>query len=128
MLRKGCQTENHCFCQCGCEPELHIEANLGSSIEEEEEDDAFQEGCIWPGAEKDVDLNFHVSVDNELATCGISGIDELCDVHEVGSSEGEEEEDECEAEPLLSFTTVYLAYETAKSFLMYHINEHDRIF
>ena len=69
-------TAVHCFCQCGCEPELHIEANLDSSIEEEK--DAFQEGCIWPVAEKDVGLSFHISVDNELATLGIFSIDELC--------------------------------------------------
>jgi len=61
ILRKGCETENHCFgkqyihssslepvtylkipfCQLGCEPELHMEVNLVGSIEQ---DDAFQEG------------------------------------------------------------------------------------
>jgi hypothetical protein len=45
--------------------------------------------------------------------CGISGIDELCDDFEVGSSEVEEEGYECAAEPVLSFTKVHSVYETA---------------
>lgn len=106
------------FCQFGCEPELHMEVNLVCSIEQ---DDAFQEGWVWLGDEKNFDLSFHKSVVSELATCGISGIDELCDDSEAGSN-GEDEGYECEAEP------VHSAYETAMSFFMHHTNEHDRIF
>jgi len=113
------------FCQFGCEPELHMEVNLVCSIEQ---DDAFQEGWLWLGDEKKFDASFHKSVVSELATCGILGIDELCDDSEVGTSEGEEEGYECEAEPALSFTKVHSAYETAISFFMNHTNEHDRIF
>jgi hypothetical protein len=36
MLRKGVR-QTPCFCQCGYEPELHTEANLNSSIEEEDD-------------------------------------------------------------------------------------------
>ena len=113
------------FCQFGHEPELHMEVNLVCIIEQ---DDAFLEGWMWPGDEKNFDLIFHKYVVSELATCGISGIDELCDDSDVGSSEGEEEGYECETEPVLSFSKVHSAYETAKSFFMHNTNEHDRIF
>ena len=103
ILRIGCETENHCFgsstfhsssleqvtylkipfCQLGCEPELNMEVNLVGSIEE---DDAFQEGRMWLGDEKNFDHDFHKSVVIELG-----GNDELCDGPEVGSNEGEEE-------------------------------------
>ena len=71
------------FCQLGCEPELNMEVNLVGSIEE---DDAFQEGRMWLGDEKNFDHDFHKSVVIELG-----GNDELCDGPEVGSNEGEEE-------------------------------------
>ena len=113
------------FCQFGCEPELHMEVNFVCSIEQ---DDAFQEGWMWLGDEKNFDLSFHKSVVTELATCGISGIDKLFDDSEVGSNEGEEVGYECEAGPVQSFTKVHSAYETAMSFFMHHTNEHNRIF
>jgi len=113
------------FCQFGCEPELHMELNLVCRTEQE---DAFQEGWMWHGDEKNFYLIFHKCVVSELATCGISGIDDLYDDSEVGSCEGEEEDYEFEAEPVLSFTKVHSAYETAISFFMCHTNEHDRIF
>jgi len=113
------------FCQFGCEPELHMEVNFVCSIEQ---DDAFQEGWMWHGEEKNFDLSFHKSVVSELAMCGISGIDKLCDDSEVGSNEGEEVGHECEAEPVQSFSKVHSAYETAISFFMHHTNEHYRIF
>lgn len=46
---------------------------------------------MWLGDEKNFDLSFHKCVVSELATCGISGIDELCDDSDVGRSEGEVE-------------------------------------
>jgi len=113
------------FCQFGCEPELHMEVNFVCSIEQ---DDAFQEGWMWLGDEKNFDLSFHKSVVSELATCGISGIDELCGDSEVGSIEGEEEGYESEAESVQSFTKVHSSYETVISFFMHHTNEHGRIF
>jgi hypothetical protein len=83
---------------------------------------------MWLGDENNFDLFFHKCVVSELAMCGISGNDELCDDSEVGRSEGEEEGYECEAEPVLSFTIVHSACETAMSFFMNDTNEHDRIF
>jgi len=102
-----------------------MEVNFVCSIEQ---DDAFQEGWMWHGEEKNFDLSFHKSVVTELATCGISGIDKLFDDSEVGSNEGEEVGYECEAGPVQSFTKVHSAYETAMSFFMHHTNEHNRIF
>ena len=83
----------------------------------EEGHDAFREDWIWLGAEKAVDLNSYMSVERALATCGVSGVGELCDDHADGrSSEGQG--DEHEPEPLLSFTKVHVAYRTVKSLFM----------
>jgi len=44
---------------------------------------------MWLGAEKDVELNSYMSVDSAFATCGVSGVGDLCDDHADGrSSEG----------------------------------------
>jgi hypothetical protein len=69
----------------------------------------------------------NVSVNNELATCGVSSIDLLCDDREGGGSGEEEEEgDECEPEPVPSFTEAHAAFQTVKSFFYVHsIDEHD---
>jgi hypothetical protein len=113
----------NCFCQCGYGLELNTEVDSGSSIEEE--DDAFHKDWIWLGAEKDVDFSFYISVDNDLAMCGVTSIDELCDDREGGGS-GEEEGDECEPEPVPSFTEAHTAFKTVKSFFYAHsIGEHD---
>jgi hypothetical protein len=112
----------NCFRQCGYGRELNTEANSDSSIEEE---DAFHEDWIRLGAKKDVDFSAYVSVDNELATCGVSSINELCDDHKGGGSGGDEG-DEREPEPVLSFAEVHAACETVKSFFYAHsIGEHD---
>jgi len=52
----------------------------------------FHEDWIWLGVEKDVYFISYESVDNELYTHGVSSKDELCDVHERGSSTGEGKE------------------------------------
>jgi hypothetical protein len=58
-----------------------------------------------------------VSVDSALATCGVSGVSELCDDHvDGGSSEGYG--DEHDPELLSSFTEVHVAYRTVKSLFM----------
>jgi len=47
--------------------------------------------------------------------------DELCDDHECGVSNGEEEEVvKCDREPVTSFANTLVAYETAKSFVYMH--------
>jgi hypothetical protein len=96
---------------------------LDSSIE----DNAFYEDWIRLGTEKDVDFSSYVSVDNELATCSMSSINELCNDREGGgSSEEEEEGDKRGPEPVPSFTEAHTAFETVKSFFYaYSIGEHD---
>jgi hypothetical protein len=49
-------------------------------------------------------------VDNELYTPGVSSKDELCDVHERGSSSGEEKE--CDLEPVTGLAKIHTAYKT----------------
>ena len=47
--------------------------------------------------------------------------DELCDDHDCGVSNGEEEEGvKCDSEPVTSFAETLVAYETAKSFVDVH--------
>jgi len=55
----------NCFHQYICEDELNTEADLDTSIEEE---DAFFEDWIQLGAEKDVSFTSYVFVISELAT------------------------------------------------------------
>jgi hypothetical protein len=116
----------NCFRHCGYGHELNREAVSDSSIEE---NDAFHKDWIRLGAEKDVDFSSYVSVDNELATCGISSIDELCDDCEGGGSGEEDEEgDEHEPEPVPSFTEAHAAFETVKSFFYAHgIGEREQV-
>jgi hypothetical protein len=58
--------------------------------------------------------------------CSVSSIDELCDDCEGGGSGEEEEGDECEPEPVPSFTEAHAAFETVKSFFYAHsIGKHD---
>jgi hypothetical protein len=114
----------NCFRQCGYGRKLYTEADLVSSIEDE---DAFHEDWIWLGAEKDVNFSSYVSVDNELATCNMSSISELCDDRDGGgNSEEEEEGDKREPELVPSFTKAHAAFETVKSFFYAHsIGEHE---
>ena len=63
---------------------------------------------------KDVNSHSYTSVDNELATYGVSSIDG-CNEHDCGSSSREEEMDyEHDLEPIKSFPEAHTAYETVK--------------
>jgi hypothetical protein len=42
-------------------------------------DETFHENWIWLGTEVHVDWSSYVSVEAEVATCGVSSIGELCD-------------------------------------------------
>jgi hypothetical protein len=48
--------------------------------------DAFHEDWVWSDAEKNVNFSFYPSVENELATYGISSTDVFCDDCVGGSS------------------------------------------
>lgn len=73
---------------------------------------------MWLVAEKAVELSSYVSVDSAFATCGVSGVGELCDDHADGrSSEGQG--DEHEPEPLSRFTEAHAAYRIVKSLFMF---------
>jgi hypothetical protein len=115
-------TTLNCFCQCGYRHELNTEADSDSSIED---DDAFHEDWIRLRAEKDVDFSSYISAHNELATCSISSIDDMCD--DCDGGEDEEAGDECrKPEPVPSFTEAHTTFETVKSFFYKHsISEHD---
>jgi hypothetical protein len=62
-----------------------------------------------------------VSVDSELATCGVDTIDGLCDNREgSGSGEEGEGEDECKPEAVPSFAKAHAALIKVKSFFNAH--------
>ena len=70
------------FHHCDYKPELIIQTDVMSSIEEENY--ACHEEWIWLGNE-DTDFGSYVSVEKELA--GVtSGISELCDDHKDGKN------------------------------------------
>lgn len=95
-----------CYCQCSNERALDTEASRDSSIESE--DDAFHRGWIRLGAEKAVDFGLCLSVDSELVSCNISGVDKSCDDCESDrSSEEEEEGDKHEPEPVPKFSLAH---------------------
>lgn len=101
------------FCQCGSECELNKDADLDFSIGEE--DDASHEDWIQPDAEDDYFISY-LSVDTEIAVCGISSIGDFCGEREGGGSVGEEsEEDKHDPEQFLSFTKACAAYEDLQS-------------
>jgi hypothetical protein len=66
-----------------------------------------QDGC---------QLQFNASADKQLATPGISSIDILCDNHEAARrSRGDEEGDEHDLEPEMSYADAHIASETVTS-------------
>ena len=51
---------------------------------------AFLKDWIWLDIKKDFTFSSYVSIDSELATCGVSSMDELCDDCEGCNSIGKE--------------------------------------
>jgi len=87
--------------------------------------DAFHEDWVWPDAEKNVNFNFYVSVENELATHGISCTDVLCDDCVGGSSSAKKEEgDECRLESVMSIVKSHTTYKTLQSLLRARTHTH----
>jgi len=68
----------NCCCQCSFEHAFGTEASLDSVLKQRMID-AFRKGWIRLGTEKSVGFSSYVSVDSELVTGNISGIDERCD-------------------------------------------------
>jgi len=83
--------------------------------------DVFHQDWAWPDAEKNVNFSFYASVENELATHGISSTDLLCDDCVAGTSSAKKEEgDECNLESVMSIVKSHSAYKTLKSFFHTH--------
>jgi hypothetical protein len=61
----------NCFRHCSYGCELNTDTNSESGTEKRD--------SIQLRAEKDVDVTFYTSVNNELATCGVLGVHEFCD-------------------------------------------------
>lgn len=72
-------------------------------------------------------VNFsYVSVDNGLATHGVSSIDQMQEDHEGGRCSGEEEGDKCDSEPILNCTNAHADYTTLTSYIhMHSTGKHD---
>jgi hypothetical protein len=69
----------------------------------------------------------YVSVENEIATHGVSSIDQMQEDHEGGRSSGEEgRETKCDSEPILNCTNAHADYTTLTSyFYMHSTGKHD---
>ena len=62
----------------------------------------------------------YVSVDNGLATRGVSSIDQMQEDHEGDRSSGEEKGDKCDSEPLLNCTNAHADYTILTSYFYMH--------
>jgi hypothetical protein len=69
----------------------------------EEESDAFCEDWIWPSA-KDISLSSYIYIESKLTMCS----------DDYESSGEEEERNECDSEPVLSFTKARAVYITVR--------------
>jgi hypothetical protein len=86
--------------------------------------------------EKEVKENAYVSVDQELAMCGVLCVEEMCG--ELGSGNCVEEvqggggggggDDEAQSEPVPSFTEAFCAFQSMRVFMYDHdITERDQV-
>jgi hypothetical protein len=132
-------TIQNCFLKCG-----HVKKNQeGSEVTEVDgsgEDDVTQdEDWVWLGASTaGVDLDACVSVDQELATCGVLCMEEMCGVVGSGScvEEGQGDgggggggdDDEAESEPVPSFREALYVFESVRAFMYAHnITKRDQV-
>ena len=80
--------------------------------------------CLTQGlalARHCVNVSFsYVSVDNGLATHGVSSIHQMQEDHEGGKSSGEEEGDKCDSEPILNCTNAHADYTILTSYFYMH--------
>jgi hypothetical protein len=72
------------------------------------------------GAQK-YDFQNYVSVDRDVATCGVSTVEELCEAYgSTRSVEEKNKEDEKEQDMMPSFAETYKALEKVKAFFYAH--------
>ena len=78
----------------------------------------FYEDWLWLVTEKSLNFSSYASGENEFATCGIFGRQELCELRDGGGSRRKEEEgDERDLESFINFAKAKSVYETVQSFL-----------
>jgi hypothetical protein len=120
----------NCFVKCG-----HVKKNEeGSDVKEidgsgedvgTQDEDWVRLGAITTG----VNFDAYVSVDQDLATCGVPCVEEMCGELRSGSCVEEVEggDDEAEPEPVPSFTEALRAFESMRAFMYAHdITESDQ--
>jgi hypothetical protein len=116
-------TIQNCFVKCG-----HVKKNeQGSDVTEidgsGEDDGTKDEDWVRLGAcIAGVNFDAYVSVDQELATCGVLCVEEMCG--ELGSGSCVEEVqgggDEAEPEPVPSFKEALHGFESMRAFMCAH--------
>jgi hypothetical protein len=114
------QTIQNCFCKAGYKYQSNV-----NEMATEDDDDDWEELC---GAQK-YDFHNYVSVDRNVATSGVSTVEELWEAY--GSTRSVEEkknkEDKKEQDMVPSFAETYKALEKVKAFFYAHsVTDTDR--
>jgi hypothetical protein len=90
------------------------------AADDDEGDDSGQDWEGLCGAQK-YDFQNYVSVDRDVATTGVSTVEELCDAYgSTRSVEEKNKEDEKEQDMVPSFSETYEALEKVKAFICAH--------
>jgi hypothetical protein len=115
------QTIQNCFRKAG----YKYQSNVNEMATDDDDDDDFGEELC--GAQK-YDFQNDVSVDRDVATSGVSTVEELCAVYgSTRSVEEKNKEDENEQDMMPSFAEKYEALENVKVFFYAHsVTDSDR--
>jgi hypothetical protein len=82
--------------------------------------DAFDNGKICIDAQKYVKFGSFTSVENALATCGVSICDKFCDCKVTAKQREDDKGDKHDPEPVTSFSEAHDAYKTVITFFYIH--------
>jgi hypothetical protein len=78
-----------------------------------------------------MDFDTYMSVDQQLTTCGVLCMEEMCGVVGSGScveeGQGDGDDDEAKSEPVPSFMEALHASESMRAFTYAHITKRDQV-
>lgn len=121
-------TIQNCFVKCG-----YGDRNEESDMSEVNRNDEDEDWTQLETGTAGVDFDAYVSVDQELATCGVLSVEEMCEEVASGSSmeEGQvdsDDNDEVDPKPVPSFQEALSAFETMRAFIYAHeIADRDQV-